>query len=960
MAIYVRDDEAINSEVSFRFSNGVIEAVGVYLKSRNLIVITVYRQPDDILGNHRSNSKEFKAMLESLSSYLSALSSPTPDIILCGDLNLPHAIWSSGRCSAGASKEEQLMVSSMYSLTVEHLMIQQIDQPTHRNGNILDVLFTNNIDLVHSFFPAYSILSDHFLIEFKAVYKSDTDIHTQVQDEISPERHISFRDYNFFSEAIDWNNLNTAIQDHNWPLEFRGCTAEDMLNKFCSVILSFVADHVPLRSSNQKSRNKIPRDRRILMRTRRRINTQLAKSPAPRRRDALINRRVEIEKCLQKSYHTEAANRETRAVDCIKKNPKYFFSFAKSFSQVKIGIGPLIDAAKGLISCPLKMAEILSEQYASVFSQPRYSSDSPSELFPDVAPHSGLSDVFFSESDLLQAIEELKPNSSAGPDEFPANLLIMCRHSLVRPLFSIWRCSMNTGEVPATCKFANIVPIHKGKSKAEAKNYRPVALTSLLIKVFEKVIRKHIVSFMDEHELFNQYQHGFRSGHSCLSQLLAHFDHITRQLEEGKAVDVIYLDFSKAFDKVDIGLILRKLKSLGIGGNLGRWLHGFLLGRMQSVLVNGHKSSQIPVKSGVPQGSVLGPLLFLILIGDIDKEVSSSFVSSFADDTRVGHSISCDQDVRQLQSDLEAVYRWAIHNNMEFNSEKFEHLRYNPKPSTDISPEYKSDTGSLIQTKESVRDLGVIMSSSASFSEHINQRVDKLKSKIGWILRTFKTRDPLPMLTLWKTLVLCEHDYCSQLWNPDRVGDIQSLELLQRSFIRKISGMQRLSYWEQLKALKLYSLERRRERYVIIYTWRILEGSVPNISQGSTAITAAWHVRRGRTCKVPSVLSSASSRVQSIRRASLGIKGPRLFNCLPMHLRNLSGVSVDMFQFKLDKYLMSIPDEPLIPGYTMYRTVDSNSILYWIVHTRLQAREPAYPYLTQDMLTEAGATTTSP
>ena len=192
------------------------------------------------------------------------------------------------------------------------------------------------------------------------------------------------------------------------------------------------------------------------------------------------------------------------------------------------------------------MAEILSAQYASVFSQPKYSSSDPSQLFPD--SDSGLSNVLFSELDLLQAIEELKPNSAAGPDDFPANLLIMCRNSLVGPLYTIWRHSMNSGMVPSACKFANIIPIHKGKSKAEAKNYRPVALTSLLIKIFEKVIRKRLVSFMEEHELFNDYQHGFRAGRSCLSQLLAHFDHITRQLEEGKSVDVIYLDFSKAFD----------------------------------------------------------------------------------------------------------------------------------------------------------------------------------------------------------------------------------------------------------------------------------------------------------------------------------------------------------------------------------------------------------------------------
>ena len=618
------------------------------------------------------------------------------------------------------------MVADLFTLTMDHLMIQQVDQPTHRDGNILDILFTNNSDFIHSFFPSYSILSDHFLLEFKVIYNTGNSLKAPLPNNDFLERNLSFRNYNFFNEEINWNALNSSIQDHNWTMEFRGCNAEVMLQKFYSVILSFVADHVPLRHPPNKTKSKIPRDRRTLMRTRRRINIQLAKSPPANRLEALKKRRIDIEKALQKSHYAEAAQRETRAVACIKKNPKYFFSYAKSFSQVKVGIGPLIDAAKSLVSCPLKMAEILSAQYASVFSQPKYSSSDPSQLFPD--SDSGLSNVLFSELDLLQAIEELKPNSAAGPDDFPANLLIMCRNSLVGPLYTIWRHSMNSGMVPSACKFANIIPIHKGKSKAEAKNYRPVALTSLLIKIFEKVIRKRLVSFMEEHELFNDYQHGFRAGRSCLSQLLAHFDHITRQLEEGKSVDVIYLDFSKAFDKVDIGLILRKLKSHGIGGKLGCWLHGFLTGRMQCVMVDGRKSSPSPVKSGVPQGSVLGPLLFLILIGDIDEEVSSSFVSSFADDTRIGHSISSNDDIQQLQLDLEAVYRWARHNNMEFNSDKFEHLHYNNSRSIfDSKPEYISNTGTPIETKESVRDLGITMNCSANFSEHINQSVVKLK-----------------------------------------------------------------------------------------------------------------------------------------------------------------------------------------------------------------------------------------
>ena len=941
--MYVRDDFATDSEVTFQFSNGVIESIGVYISSLNLLVLNTYRQPNDVLGKHRSTSEELKPLIKALDEYLETLSSPTPDIIFCGDLNLPNAVWSNGSCLSGTSTDEKVMVEDIFNLTVSHFMTQTIDCATHRKGNTLDILFSNNIDLVHSYTPIYSGLSDHYIMEFNVDYQNQPKTESTEQNTSQPKLKTSFRDLNFFSEDINWEVLNQSFESHNWTHEFRRCTPDRMMSKFCDTVLDIASDHVPLRRSKNTvsgTRNKIPRERRTLMRTRRRINIQLSKSISETKRNNLKTKRIEIEKSLQHSYHTEASNREKRAVECIKTNSKYFYSYVKRFSKVRIGIGPLIDASKTLISAPLKMAELLSQQYSSVFSQPKFPSGSAADLFPD-SPDGNvpekpqcskqkLSDVIFTETDFVEAIEELKPNSAAGPDDFPASLLINCRHALAKPLYIIWRRSMNSGVIPAACKLANIVPIHKGKSKAEAKNYRPVALTSLLIKIFEKVIRKQLVSFMDEHNLFNQSQHGFRSGRSCLSQLLSHFDLITRLLEDGNSVDIIYLDFAKAFDKVDIGLILRKLKFIGINGRLGRWLHTFLLNRSQSVLVDGHKSASAEVKSGVPQGSVLGPLLFLILIGDIDENVSTSFISSFADDTRVGHAFSTDQDTRQLQADLQAVYRWAKENNMEFNSDKFEHLHYSQKPNEALLSEYKSDTGSPIITKTSARDLGIEMSSSARFSDHIKAQCGKIKSKIGWILRTFRTRELDPMLSLWKQLILCDHDYCSQLWNPEKTGDIQSLELLQRSFFQKVPVLKNLTYWEQLKRVRMYSLERRRERYIALYTWKILEGLAPNLSDGANGITPKWSDRRGRECKVPHVRTQAPMRIQTIRRASFGIKGPRLFNCLPKHIRNLRGVTVDVFKSNLDKFLSTIPDEPLIPGYTSYRRVNSNSILDWV------------------------------
>ena len=148
-----------------------------------------------------------------------------------------------------------------------------------------------------------------------------------------------------------------------------------------------------------------------------------------------------------------------------------------------------------------------------------------------------------------------------------------------------------------------------------------------------------MVDFMEENDLFNNSNHGFRAGRACLSQLLAHFDKVLSRLEDGLNVDTIYLDFSKAFDKVDHRILMEKLNSIGIGGKLAKWIHSFLFDREQVVIVNGIKSTGTRVLSGVPQGSVLGPLLFLVMMMDIDNDIVSSFLSSFADDTRISKEI---------------------------------------------------------------------------------------------------------------------------------------------------------------------------------------------------------------------------------------------------------------------------------------------------------------------------------
>ena len=220
---------------------------------------------------------------------------------------------------------------------------------------------------------------------------------------------------------------------------------------------------------------------------------------------------------------------------------------------------------------------------------------------------------------------------------------------------------MDLGVIPEDLLFAVICPLHKGGLRSVPKNFRPVALTSHLIKVFERVVRKSLVNYLETNELMQVGQHGFRSLRSTLTQLLSHMDSTLSDLEDGANVDTIYLDFAKAFDHVDHGVLHHKLRDLGIHGKLGTWLHAFLVDRKQAVAVEGHKSKHSAVISGVPQGTVLGPVLFLILIRDIaDGTDTATRISSFADDTRASRAIKNQDDANSLQRDLDTIYKGSL------------------------------------------------------------------------------------------------------------------------------------------------------------------------------------------------------------------------------------------------------------------------------------------------------------
>ena len=241
----------LDTETVFEFSKGVIEAIGVHIKTKNVVVVLVYRQPDDPKQKLRSGSKEFNNFLNSLNRTLKDLPAPSPDILVCGDFNLPHADWENKKCP-GATSEEKKMFEDLLNITDEHLLLQMISKPTHRGGNTLDLIFKNNFNYIHSSSSNVTVLSDHYIVECKVYYKGESESDNN-RTNAACEDEASFYDLNFFSENVNWESLNYALSAINWRLYFRKCDPDDMVGTFLLVCLDISKRHIPLKRQSKCS-----------------------------------------------------------------------------------------------------------------------------------------------------------------------------------------------------------------------------------------------------------------------------------------------------------------------------------------------------------------------------------------------------------------------------------------------------------------------------------------------------------------------------------------------------------------------------------------------------------------------------------------------------------------------------------------------------------------------------------
>ena len=918
--LYVHDSLPTSNVQTF--DDSICGGIACQIKSINSILVTVYRPPS-------APESSFTKIMNFTQRYISENNSDDQsDIFLTGDFNFPEISWPV--CDSFTSRSKPCNAANqLIHLMEENFLNQLVNKPT-RGSNILDLFITNNENIISHIDSVETPLSDHNILKVNTTYN----ILSSCKKPTAKIPHDSFRSLNL--TKANYSAISDHLKTINWNKLKSLCTADEFPELLRLTLLQIAMLHTPKKSKRSKQLNPFIRSRNILRRRRRKVRAQINaishthKDIGPSSK--LYKLRLElytINEQIQESVHTQSKNQESKAIKNIKENPRYFYTYAKKHKKLKSSVGPLHKDSGELTDDPTVMADILQCQYTSVFSDP----NSQNKKDPNISCFltSTLEDFEFNEEDIIKAINEIDVNSACGENDIPAILLKQCKHELSQPLLLIWRDSLDHGYVPTPYKNQIITPVHKKSSKAEAENYRPISLTSHIIKIFERIVRKHIVSHLVKNTIICPNQHGFQTGKSCLTQLLPHIQNILQNLQNDMDTDVIYLDYAKAFDKVDHQILLQKLFQYGIRGKLLSWLTSYLSDRSQSVVVNGHHSKPEPVKSGVPQGTVLGPVLFIIYLNDLESCIKHSITSSFADDTRLKKTIQSTEDSKLLQEDIANAIKWSNENNMKLHQSKFELLAHNTDnskllqelPFTKEFSEYITSDGSTISPKEAVKDLGVTITPDLSWSLHVSIIADDSRRMARWILSVFYERSAEVMLTLFKSLVRSRTEYCCPLWNPSKVEDIMKLEAVQRSFTSRIREVRHLPYWERLKELKINSLQRRRERYIIIHVYKIAN----NLSPNDINMKFYQTKRRGSCCIIPPINKRSKAKYQTQYDSSFHITGGKMWNLLPAEIK--SKPSLESFKMSLSKYLSLFPDCPPIPGYPSENSLTTILTLRW-------------------------------
>ena len=395
-----------------------------------------------------------------------------------------------------------------------------------------------------------------------------------------------------------------------------------------------------------------------------------------------------------------------KLVTNFKDNKKAFYGFVRSKQRVKIKVTQIRKTDKNLTQNDLESAEELSKFFQSVFVNEDTGEIPQLELRRERVQQ--LSTIEITREKVCNKLSQIQENKSPGPDGIHPKILKEMANVLDNPLTILFNKSLKEGRLPNEWKCANVVSIFKKGSRLEAGNYRPISLTSIPCKIMESIIRDRLMKHLKDNKLLTNNQHGFMNNRSCLTNLLETLEQWTQALDDGYEIDAIFLDYQKAFDTVPHRRLLSKLLTYGVDGDILMWIENFLTERKMRVIVNGITAKWTRVNSGVPQGSVLGPILFLLYVNELPDIVKSS-IKMFADDTKIWKTLKTDADVHSLQEDLDTLEQWSQKWLLKFNIGKCKVMHLG-KHQTDDYYLHEEIKLRILDTTDLEKDLGIWLS----------------------------------------------------------------------------------------------------------------------------------------------------------------------------------------------------------------------------------------------------------
>jgi hypothetical protein len=804
----------------------VIQARVNLLSQKNMAlnVICCYLPPT--LGTIAADRERILSFVSSLDT---VLSNKLPNILL-GDFNLRNIHWHDPQV-IGHNAEH---IFTRFIL--EHGLHQLVTEPTRSQSNI-DWLFTDCIDLITNVRCAENFsTSDHYSVVFDLFLRTKDPI--SLYDENVPQ-------YNF--KAADWNLINSILSQVNWnTILSRYNTIQQAWETMYDVLYHAIDLGVPKKTKPNRKKGSDGSLHKLRLKKRKAWRNM-------KRHPFISDYKVKFK---QTAFHLKQAIKKfhaKRQLEILGSNDKgSFYKYVNARLNKSPKLSCLVKGNGDILSDSQLIAEELNNYFASVYTLDNGLDDD----FPLRNGAGEISTILFDIRSVTKTLNNLKASTSTSPDGIPNIFLKNTSASLSFPLAYLFERSMIENFVPKIWKIAKVIPIHKKGSTTCTANYRPISLTSSISKVMERIIVDQLSEYLKCNNLLSTQQYGFLKNSSTIDQLLdSHLDWVNNQ-NNGIATDVIFLDFSKAFDSVVHTKLLVKLTGYGIQDDLLRWIQNFLSCRTHFTTVKNAESSTKPVISGVPQGSVLGPLLFVIYINDLPLEVEEPVVCKlFADDGKIYNKAQDIGDCLKTQRSLSRVALWSLKWLLPLNIAKCFALHLGRG---NFHHKYHIN-GCTLPSENSAVDLGITISSDQTYHLHINKILAKCHQRLYLAKMCFVTSDPAVTKLLFTTYIRPILEYGSVLWNPHSSHEVSQLENIQNKFLKQANLAP--------NQCDLASLETRRANLDLLLYYKIMSNSSRlNSTKFFTRKCSGNRQNHSLTLSTPIIHTSAYQNFFNIRQ----------------------------------------------------------------------------------------------